>query len=61
MQLVEVERVDSLFGSNQDVLVVGLWMDPRGRAMDTEGTAIENLKCRKDTLENAGKKLGSYF
>ena len=44
MELVEVERVDALLGANEDVLVVRLRVDPRGRAVDPQRATVEHLE-----------------
>lgn len=43
MDLVQVERVDALLGPDQDVLVVGLGVDPGRRAVNLQGTPVEHL------------------
>ena len=43
VKLVEVEGVDALLGTHQDVLVVRLWVDPRRCAVDAQRTPVENL------------------
>ena len=43
VKLVEVEGVDALLCTHQDVLVVRLWVDPRRCAVDAQRTSVENL------------------
>lgn len=43
MELIEVKRVDPLFGPHQYVLVVRLRMDPTSRAVDIERTPVEHF------------------
>ena len=43
VQFSQVEGVNAFFSSNQNMLIMGLGMDPRGRAIDLQRASIENL------------------
>lgn len=43
MNLIHVERKDSLISADDDVLITRLGIDPRGRRVDMEWAAVENF------------------
>lgn len=43
MQLVHVQIEDALLRSDQQVLIAGVRMDPRGGTVDVQRTVVENL------------------
>lgn len=57
MDLVQVQSVNAFFGANQDMLIVSLGVNPRGRTMNPQGTAVENLGHKTYSI-NYGAKQG---
>lgn len=43
VQFVHVELEDAFFGANQEVLVSGFRVDPRGGAVNAKWTTVEDL------------------
>jgi hypothetical protein len=43
VQLIEVKRVETLFGGDENVLVTRFWVNPSGRSVNAERASIEDF------------------